>query len=57
MVAVRTTDTSEPLFQVTALEICMNNIRNYRPEKAMAATELCVIIGDKAGKVIRKQFV
>jgi len=30
----------------------MNNIRNYRPEKAMVVTILCVIKGDKAGKVI-----
>ena len=57
MVAVRTTNSSEPLFQVTALEVCVNNIRNYRPEKAMAAAELRVIRGDEADKMIGQQFV
>jgi hypothetical protein len=35
----------------------MNNIRNYRPEKAMAAAELFVIRSDETGKVIGQQPV
>ena len=57
MMTVRTTNPCESLFQVTTLEICMNNIRNYRPEKAMAAAELFVIRSDETGKVIGQQLV
>jgi len=50
MVAARTTDTSEPLFKGTALEICMDNIRNYLPERAMAALNFMSEEATKPGK-------
>ena len=57
MVTVRTTNTSEPMFQVTALEICIDKISNYLSVKAVAAAELRVIRGNEARKFIGKQFV